>query len=793
MAKDIKNKVSWCQTAAEPVVLMKEALRTLDELFPPAEHPMIVRRRLLLKEVEEFFALLLPPGTPSRDVLLVSVIITISLSVTIVLCGICQWCQRKLGKRYKNSLETVGTPDSSRCRSEKKAINDLDRDFWNNNDNTVQQKWSSYPPKEFILNISPYAPYGDPRLSLKCKVGCLSHSWVGRRARRMPRREAAAPRGRHEEQRVCPQRAQHWEGGERPMANGAEPPSSREAQLIQGTYAAKDSELEAQLPRTVCRFQPCLAERMLCWGIFSLTLCFSFLQFCPFTFFSFFSFSLPSTSVSFEDSTMSTATTLEYIPTSAGDPKCQRPRTLLRQQSLQQPLSQHQNPSHSQPTTSQSLGHLQSHTSSSSATGNPRGCRSGQSRQGTSAGSKQRTAGGRSRSNPGSWDHMVGQIRNRGLDMKSFLEGRMVVLSLVLGLSEQDDFANIPDLQTTGNQQNQNSQGDKRLPSGGKVVNTTPVPGQTQHDDTDHKTEPRSSVTDLVNSLTSEMLMLSPGSEDDEGHDSSSRENLGRIQFSVGYNFQESTLTVKILKAQELPAKDFSGTSDPFVKIYLLPDKKHKLETKVKRKNLNPHWNETFLFEGFPYEKVVQRVLYLQVLDYDRFSRNDPIGEVSIPLNKVDLTQMQTFWKDLKPCSDGSGSRGELLLSLCYNPSANSITVNIIKARNLKAMDIGGTSDPYVKVWLMYKDKRVEKKKTVVMKRCLNPVFNESFMFDIPTEKLRETTIIITVMDKDKLSRNDVIGKIYLSWKSGPGEVKHWKDMISHPRQAVAQWHQLKA
>ena len=91
---------------------------------------------------------------------------------------------------------------------------------------------------------------------------------------------------------------------------------------------------------------------------------------------------------------------------------------------------------------------------------------------------------------------------------------------------------------------------------------------------------------------------LSPGSEEDEAHEGCSRENLGRIQFSVGYNFQESTLTVKIMKAQELPAKDFSGTSDPFVKIYLLPDKKHKLETKVKRKNLNPHWNETFLFEG---------------------------------------------------------------------------------------------------------------------------------------------------------------------------------------------------
>lgn len=93
------------------------------------------------------------------------------------------------------------------------------------------------------------------------------------------------------------------------------------------------------------------------------------------------------------------------------------------------------------------------------------------------------------------------------------------------------------------------------------------------------------------------LLQLSPGSEDDDGEGPVS-EKLGRIQFSIGYSFQNTTLTVKLLRGQDLPAKDFSGTSDPFVKIYLLPDKKHKLETKVKRKNLNPHWNETFLFEG---------------------------------------------------------------------------------------------------------------------------------------------------------------------------------------------------
>ena len=43
-----------------------------------------------------------------------------------------------------------------------------------------------------------------------------------------------------------------------------------------------------------------------------------------------------------------------------------------------------------------------------------------------------------------------------------------------------------------------------------------------------------------------------------------------------------------------------SGTSDPYVKVYLLPDKKKKYETKVHRKTLNPVFNESFTFKvGF--------------------------------------------------------------------------------------------------------------------------------------------------------------------------------------------------
>jgi hypothetical protein len=161
------------------------------------------------------------------------------------------------------------------------------------------------------------------------------------------------------------------------------------------------------------------AERALHWGLPALALGFFLFHCDPFTCFSFLS--SPPPAPSFEDSTLSTATTLESIPSSAGEPKCQRPRTLMRQQSLQQPLSQNQQGRQpSQPTTSQSLGQLQAHAASAPGS-NPRAYGRGQARQGTSAGSKYRAAGGRSRSNPGSWDHVVGQIRNRGLDMKSFL------------------------------------------------------------------------------------------------------------------------------------------------------------------------------------------------------------------------------------------------------------------------------------------------------------------------------------------------------------------------------------
>lgn len=139
---------------------------------------------------------------------------------------------------------------------------------------------------------------------------------------------------------------------------------------------------------------------------------------------------------SFGDPALSYASVLEHVPSGPA-----RPRTLLRQQSLQQPLIHSSGPglSHHPPTTSQSLGQLHTVPGQPGAgarrgegggsgvegggagmRGGTRGARAGQAGAATSR-CRGGGAGERSRANPGSWDYMMDQIKNRGLDVKSFL------------------------------------------------------------------------------------------------------------------------------------------------------------------------------------------------------------------------------------------------------------------------------------------------------------------------------------------------------------------------------------
>ncbi|XP_041352143.1 synaptotagmin-1-like isoform X2 [Gigantopelta aegis] len=288
---------------------------------------------------------------------------------------------------------------------------------------------------------------------------------------------------------------------------------------------------------------------------------------------------------------------------------------------------------------------------------------------------------------------------------------------------------------------------------------------------------------------------LNVNMEDNEDAESTKSEvKLGKLQFSLDYDFQKGELSVGVIQAADLPGMDMSGTSDPYVKVYLLPDKKKKYETKVHRKTLNPVFNETFTFK-VPYAEVGSKTLTFAVYDFDRFSKHDQIGQVLVPLNTVDLGRVVEEWRDVTaPDSDSEKENklGDICFSLRYVPTAGKLTVVVLEAKNLKKMDVGGLSDPYVKIAVYQGTKRLKKKKTTIKKRTLNPYFNESFSFEVPFEQIQKVTLIITVVDYDRIGTSEPIGRIVLGCNSTGTELRHWSDMLANPRRPIAQWHTLQ-
>merc|ERR1719228_2510866 len=261
---------------------------------------------------------------------------------------------------------------------------------------------------------------------------------------------------------------------------------------------------------------------------------------------------------------------------------------------------------------------------------------------------------------------------------------------------------------------------------------------------------------------------------------------LGKLFFTIKYSFEKTALIVTVNKCTNLPAKDLTcNTSDPYVKLQLLPEKQHKVKTRVLRRSLNPVYDEDFTFYGVNFNQLPILTLHFVVLSFDRYSRDDVIGEVMLEMENLDLKDSEvkplSLIREISPRSMKlkDQGRGELLVSLCFQPAAARITVVVLKARNLPKMDITGLSDPYVKIYLLYNGQRIAKKKTHVKKRTLNPVFNESFLFDVPyNEGLQNISLELLVLDWDRMTKNEVVGRLEVGSQCGHTEASHWTEVI---------------
>uniref|UniRef100_A0AAZ3QGU0 Rabphilin-3A n=1 Tax=Oncorhynchus tshawytscha TaxID=74940 RepID=A0AAZ3QGU0_ONCTS len=112
--------------------------------------------------------------------------------------------------------------------------------------------------------------------------------------------------------------------------------------------------------------------------------------------------------------------------------------------------------------------------------------------------------------------------------------------------------------------------------------------------------------------------------EDEDGGDVEER---GRILISLVYSTQQNRLLVGVVRCVHLASMDANGYSDPFVEICLKPDmgKKAKNKTNIKKKTLNPEYNEEFSYD-IKHSDLAKKTLDISVWDYDIGKSNDYIG-----------------------------------------------------------------------------------------------------------------------------------------------------------------------
>ncbi|KAF7244933.1 Synaptotagmin-like protein 4 [Varanus komodoensis] len=276
----------------------------------------------------------------------------------------------------------------------------------------------------------------------------------------------------------------------------------------------------------------------------------------------------------------------------------------------------------------------------------------------------------------------------------------------------------------------------------------------------------------------------------------------GEIAFSLSYEQKTQALFVHVKECHHLAYADQAKKrSSPYVKTYLLPDKSRqgKRKTSIKRNTINPLYNEVLKYE-ISQPLLLTRTLQFSVWHHDRFGRNTFLGEAEVLMNSWNFESQFEECLPLhgKSAADSAASpqyKGELVVSLKFIPPVKHLSAGngkkgkreeggelqvwIKEAKNLTAAKSGGTSDSFVKGYLLPLRNKATKRKTPVVKKSLNPHYNHTLVYNnISVEELPHICLELTVWDREPLSSNDFLGGVRLGVGTGMsnGQVADWMD-----------------
>lgn len=141
-------------------------------------------------------------------------------------------------------------------------------------------------------------------------------------------------------------------------------------------------------------------------------------------------------------------------------------------------------------------------------------------------------------------------------------------------------------------------------------------------------------------------------------------ENKGQleIRYSLLPILGPAMLDVQVLRARSLLAADRGGTSDPYMRIHVGNDVKNAMKTTVKKKTLEPVWEENM---SIRLESAQRRQhLYLECFDKDMVGADDSLGRNVLELGDIVKKQTYKEWRKLEnvlePGKEGPENLGEV-------------------------------------------------------------------------------------------------------------------------------------